>query len=143
MLAWSGAEDKALEEQKEQMRYGGKRSGRYPDIWKIWGKGHHTTAEHSKFFGLTVVSCERGDIRQSPGGLYGYNEEGRTEIEITDRMAGRQAEVTELYEAVVNSRPVSHDGRWAEATLEVCLGILESASERREIFMTHQVPVGD
>jgi hypothetical protein len=36
-----------------------------------------------------------------------------------------------------------HDGRWGQATLEVCLGILQSAAERKEIMMNHQVPVGD
>jgi hypothetical protein len=39
----------------------------------------------------------------------------------------------------MNGRPVFHDGRWGEATLEVCLGILQSAAERREISMSHQV----
>jgi phthalate 4,5-cis-dihydrodiol dehydrogenase len=34
---------------------------------------------------------------------------------------------------------VFHDGRWGEATLEVCLAILQSAAERREIQMAHQV----
>ena len=55
-------------------------------------------------------------------------------------MAGRQAEINELYEAVVNDRPVSHDGRWGEATLEVCLAIIQSAAERREVILEHQVP---
>ena len=52
---------------------------------------------------------------------------------------GREAEVEELYQAVVNHRPVFHDGRWGEATLEVCLAILESAKERREVHLSHQV----
>jgi phthalate 4,5-cis-dihydrodiol dehydrogenase len=47
--------------------------------------------------------------------------------------------VDEFYDAVVNDRPVYHDGRWGKATLEVCLAILESARERREIFLSHQV----
>jgi len=40
----------------------------------------------------------------------------------------------------MHGRPVFHDGRWGEATLEVCLAMLESAKERREIFLSHQVP---
>ena len=36
-----------------------------------------------------------------------------------------------------------HDGRWGEATLEVVLGIMQSARERREIYMSHQVPTAD
>ena len=47
----------------------------------------------------------------------------------------------ELYNAVVLNTPVYHDGRWGMATLEVCLAIMESARERKEIMLTHQVPV--
>jgi phthalate 4,5-cis-dihydrodiol dehydrogenase len=44
----------------------------------------------------------------------------------------------EMYEALVESRPIRHDGRWAMATLEVGNAIVESARERREIVLTHQ-----
>jgi hypothetical protein len=96
--------------------------------------------KHQKFFGLTIVSCEKGDMRQSPDGLLIYGDEGKKEIPIGKAVVGRQAEVAELYEAVTKGRQIFHDGRWGEATLEVCLGILQSAAERREIMMSHQVP---
>ena len=67
----------------------------------------------------------------------------KKKIPLAQAMVGRQAEITELYEAVVNGRPMFHDGRWGEATLEVCLGILQSTAERREVYMSHQVPVMD
>ena len=51
--------------------------------------------------------------------------------------------VDELYDAVVNDRPVRHNGRWGKATLEACLAIQQSARERREIILSHQVPTGD
>jgi phthalate 4,5-cis-dihydrodiol dehydrogenase len=51
-------------------------------------------------------------------------------------------ELEEMYQAVVNSRPLVHDGRWGEATLEVILGILESARTGQEVAMSHQTPVG-
>jgi phthalate 4,5-cis-dihydrodiol dehydrogenase len=35
---------------------------------------------------------------------------------------------------------VFHGGRWGAATLEVCLAMLESAKEREEIYLSHQVP---
>ena len=53
---------------------------------------------------------------------------------------GRIAELEEMYQAVVHDRPLFHDGRWGEATLEVVLAIMQSARERREIVMRHQVP---
>lgn len=118
---------------KEQMRYGGLREGEFSHAWQ--------GVRHEPFFGLTLVSLEGGDIRQSPDGLFVYGEEGKREIVLPPGKRGREAEVEELYQAIANNRPVFHDGRWGEATLEVCLAILESARDRREIFLSHQTPV--
>ena len=118
---------------KEQMRYGGLRQGEFSHEWQ--------GEQHQPFFGLTLVSCDKGDIRQSPDGLIIYGEEGKREVALPQGKRGREAEVEELYQAIANDRPVFHDGRWGEATLEVCLAFLESAKERREIFLSHQRPV--
>ena len=47
--------------------------------------------------------------------------------------------IDELYDAVVDGKPPLHDGAWAMATLEVCLAILRSAREGRDIALAHQV----
>jgi phthalate 4,5-cis-dihydrodiol dehydrogenase len=120
------------EQLKEAMRFGGKREGEYSHVW--------SGERHQPFFGFTLVSCERGDIRQTPDGLYIYGESQQREIPLSAGSRGREAEVEELYNAVVHKRPVFHDGRWGAATLEVCLAMLESAKERKEIFLSHQVP---
>jgi len=91
------------------------------------------------FFGLTVASCERGAIRQSPDGLYLYTESGCEELPVA-RGHGRAAELVELRDAVAAGRPVFPDGRWGRATLEVCLGILDSSHQHREIALSRQVP---
>jgi len=91
------------------------------------------------FFGLTVVSCERGVIRQSPDGLYVYTENGCEEVPV-ERNAGRTGELIELRDALAQGRAVFPDGRWGRATLEVCLGILDSSRSRCEIALSHQVP---
>ncbi len=98
---------------------------------------------HQYFFGLLLVSCERSDLRQSPDGLYLYGAEGRQEIPVPLDQTGNERMVEELYQAVANGRPPTHDGRWGRATLEVCLAILQSARERREVFLTRQVPTRD
>jgi phthalate 4,5-cis-dihydrodiol dehydrogenase len=118
---------------KEQMRYGGRREGEYSHDWQ--------GDRHQPFFGFTLVSCDNGDIRQTPGGLMIYGEEGRREVALPAGKRGREAEVDELYQAIVENRPVFHDGRWGEATLEVCLAMIESTKARREIFLKHQRPV--
>ena len=120
------------EQLKEGMRFGGQREGEF---------SHLASGERKQpFFGFTLVSCERGDIRQTPGGLFVYGENEKREIPLPAGSRGREAEVEELYNAVMHNRPVFHDGRWGAATLEVCLAILDSAEKRREIFLSHQVP---
>jgi phthalate 4,5-cis-dihydrodiol dehydrogenase len=91
------------------------------------------------FFGLTLVSCERGVIRQSGDGLLIYTEQGLEERALP-RDAGRSAEVVELRDALAAGRTVFPDGKWGRATLEVCLAILESSRQRREITLSQQVP---
>jgi phthalate 4,5-cis-dihydrodiol dehydrogenase len=104
------------------------------------GQDGDTRRVHQPTFGLTLVSCEHGDIRQSPDGLYVYGDDGMWEEPVSATNRGREAELEELYQAVVEHRPAYHDGRWGEATLEVVLAIMQSAKERREITMQHQVP---
>ena len=53
--------------------------------------------------------------------------------------AARGGDRTEVYDAIVHRRAPLHDGKWAMATLEVCLAILQSAREQREITLAHQV----
>jgi phthalate 4,5-cis-dihydrodiol dehydrogenase len=121
----------------ESWRYGGEHVGAWFDMG---GPERRTGERHQPFFGLTIVTCARGDVRQSPDGLYVYTAEGRSEIAIPKGSHGREAEMRELYEGVMNNRPVFHDGRWGEATLEVCLAMLESTATQQEVRMSHQVP---
>jgi phthalate 4,5-cis-dihydrodiol dehydrogenase len=88
-------------------------------------------------FGLTLVTCERGDLRESPEGLYLYEHDGRHAIHVADELRGA-AELEEMYQAVRFGRPTVHDGRWGEATLEVCLAIHESARTQSEVFLSRQ-----
>ena len=94
---------------------------------------------HPPFFGLTVVSCEGGVIRQSPDGLYVYT--GERLEEAVPPYTGRAAELIELRDALAEGRPAFPDGRWAMATLETCLAIAQSAREGREIVLEYQSAV--
>ena len=92
------------------------------------------------FFGLTLVSCEKGDLRQSRNGLFCYEETGMTEIPCPKWEGPLTVELRDFYEAVTEEKPVGHDGRWGKATLEVCLALLQSSRGKRELPLFHQVP---
>ena len=51
--------------------------------------------------------------------------------------------IDELYAAVVEGRVPVHSGEWGLATLEVCLALLRSAEDGREVKLAAQVPVPD
>ncbi len=89
------------------------------------------------FCGLTIVSCEGGIIRQSPEGLYVYTDHGREEIPVPED-TGRVSGLIELRNGIRENRSVFPDGTWARDTLRVCLAILESSRQGREIFFGPQ-----
>ncbi len=94
-------------------------------------------------FGFTIATCEKADIRQSPHGLWVYDESGKHEIGVPKDAVRGEAEFEEMYQAAVNGRHVVHDGRWGEATHEVTMAIMESARTGKEVFLSHQVAVPD
>jgi phthalate 4,5-cis-dihydrodiol dehydrogenase len=46
--------------------------------------------------------------------------------------------IDELYDAVMRSRAPVHGSESALATMEVCLAILQSSREQKEILLIHQ-----
>jgi phthalate 4,5-cis-dihydrodiol dehydrogenase len=89
--------------------------------------------------GMTILSCERGDVRHSAFGLRVYGDEGRREIDLRLLMRERLRDWTdtgggaivqallELSEAVDGKRPLVHDGAWGRASLEATLAFIASA----------------
>jgi phthalate 4,5-cis-dihydrodiol dehydrogenase len=120
---------------KQDMRIGGVAE-------RAMGAGDTRRPWEPADLGMVVVSCERGDLRHSKYGLYIYDDEGIRDLDLgTLSTAGRRAELEELYQAIRHGKPVYHDGRWGMATLEVCLAIMQSSRDRKEIYLSHQVPV--
>lgn len=103
-------------------------------------------SEHTRFqpfFGSLVVSCEGGDIRQSPEGLYLYTERGREGRTLRGDRGTREAVLAEFVDAIAGTRVPLHDGRWGRATLEVCVAAIASSEAGRELTLVHQVPTPD
>ncbi len=99
-------------------------------------------APHQPHFGLTLVSCERGDIRQSPDGLLVYRN-GACEPVALPRDKSPRVRVLEEFADAIAGKPVTHTGRWGLANLEVCTAAIESSRTGREIALAHQVAAAD
>jgi phthalate 4,5-cis-dihydrodiol dehydrogenase len=99
-------------------------------------------APHQPHFGVTLVSCEKGDIRQSPDGLLVYSDKGREEIILPKDRSPRDLVIAEFADAIAG-KPVTHTGRWGLANLEVCTAAIESSRADREIELQHQVAVAN
>jgi phthalate 4,5-cis-dihydrodiol dehydrogenase len=90
-------------------------------------------------FGTIIVSCDRAELRPVPNGVMIYQDGAARLDPLPPPKIPRGEVIDELYAAVVDGRPPLHDGVWAMATLEVCLAILQSSREGREVMLVRQV----
>jgi phthalate 4,5-cis-dihydrodiol dehydrogenase len=93
-------------------------------------------------FGVVIASCEHADLRPLPRGVMIYGDTERRLEALAPPVIPRAEVVDEFYDAAVNGRAPAHSGEWGMATLEVCLALLQSAAEGREIRLAHQVRLG-
>jgi phthalate 4,5-cis-dihydrodiol dehydrogenase len=84
-------------------------------------------------FGPIVVSCEGGDIRPLPDGVQVYGNESKWQEPLPQPAVPRAEVIDELHAALRAGVAPLHDGPWARATLQVCLAILQSAREGRDV----------
>lgn len=108
-----------------------------------YGSGQPALPPHPPHFGITIATCERGELRASADGLILYDARGATEqpIEGRNSVSGRREVLDDMRAALRDGIPPNHDGRWGKATLEVALAIQQSAREGHEIALKHQVAV--
>ncbi len=100
--------------------------------------------------GMTILSCERGDVRHSAYGLTVYDDAGRREIDLRQLMRTRLRDLTdlgggatlqallELSAAVSGAAPLVHDGAWGRASLEATLALIASAQSRTPVELKLQ-----
>jgi phthalate 4,5-cis-dihydrodiol dehydrogenase len=96
-------------------------------------------APHQPHFGLTLVSCEGGDIRQSPDGLWVYTADGARDVPVPLDRSPRDRVLDEWHAAIAGAAPALHDGRWGLANLEVCVAALASSVQGSEVLLYEQV----
>jgi phthalate 4,5-cis-dihydrodiol dehydrogenase len=96
-------------------------------------------APHAPFFGLTLVSCERGDVRQAPNGLRIHTLTGMQELPLDVKRSPRELVLDEWHAAITGHTPALHSGAWGLANLELCGAALESSRSGREVLLHEQV----
>ncbi|SAL39633.1 oxidoreductase domain-containing protein [Caballeronia cordobensis] len=92
-------------------------------------------ARRHQHFGPLIVSCERGDLRPMPDGIVIHGDERRERIELDAPVVPRAEVIDELVAAVHGGIAPLHDGAWARGTLEICLAMLRSSAEQRDVLI--------
>jgi phthalate 4,5-cis-dihydrodiol dehydrogenase len=94
-------------------------------------------------FGPTLVCGERGDLRLTPRGVELINDEGSRFVAAPEPRVPRSEVIDELCGVAHDGHIPLHNGPWSRATLEACLGLLESSRLGRDVELTRQVaPAG-
>jgi phthalate 4,5-cis-dihydrodiol dehydrogenase len=86
-------------------------------------------------FGLVVVSCEKADLRPLPTGVMIYGDSEQRLDPLPAPKVPRAEVIDELYGVVVEGCEPVHSGESAMATLQVCLAILASSRQGKEIVL--------
>ncbi len=100
-----------------------------------YGAPRPSQPAHQPHFGMLLVSCPGGDLRPTADGVAVYTARGVREVAVP-RAPWRPGwgDVLEaLRAAIAGERPPSQDGAAGREALAVCLAVLRSAAERREI----------
>ena len=92
-------------------------------------------------FGTLIASCDKADLRPMPWGVAIYSDTERRKDMLPRPAVPRAEVIDEFATAIYDGTPPRHSGPWAMASLELCLAILESAQEQKEIILQHQCPV--
>jgi phthalate 4,5-cis-dihydrodiol dehydrogenase len=87
-------------------------------------------------FGPVLVSCDGADLRPVPDGVWVYGHEAKRHDLLPLPSVPRSEVIDELDAALRKNVAPLHDGPWARATLAVCLALLQSARENREVELT-------
>ena len=86
-------------------------------------------------FGMLIVSCEKADLRPLPDGVMIYGDAERRLDALPPPRIPRVEVIDEIYAAVMEGKAPLHSGESALATLQVCLAMLDSARQGKEILL--------
>ncbi|UCM26643.1 Gfo/Idh/MocA family oxidoreductase [Pseudomonas sp. PS1(2021)] len=93
------------------------------------------TATAFQHFGPIIVSCEGGDLKPMADAVMIYRPHSRDRLMLERPTVPRSEVIDELYLAQFYGVTPLHDGEWARDTLEICLAMLRSSEEQRDITL--------
>lgn len=98
---------------------------------------------HQPHLGVLIASCERADLRPSADGVLIYSDDGVREIALTQPRAypNKDAVADEFVAAVEDGVAPLHDGAWGTRTMAAAIALLQSALERREVYIEDPFPM--
>ncbi|HTG97405.1 MAG TPA: Gfo/Idh/MocA family oxidoreductase [Burkholderiales bacterium] len=137
-MGWIGE----MGQKKDPKAYGAARKALRGDELRLKARRNYggpefkqSKASAHQHFGVFVVSCEEADLRPLPTGVMIYAEREKRLERLPKPRIARAEVIDELYGAVVEGRAPLHSGESAMATLQVCLAMLESAQQQKEIAL--------
>jgi phthalate 4,5-cis-dihydrodiol dehydrogenase len=105
--------------------------------------GDSTPAQkRHQHFGPILVSCEHGDLRPLPDGIALYSDVRSEHRPLELPTVPRFEVIDELVDAITKNIKPIHDGRWAKATLEICLAMLRSGRDQCDVTLAYQFKLG-
>jgi len=138
LMGWIGE----MGQKKDPGNYGATRKALKGDELSLKSARNYGGAEFKEIqpaahqhFGFMIASCEKADLRPLPNGVMIYGDTEQRLDPLPPPKVPRQEVIDELYGAVAEGRAPLHSGEWAMATLEVCLAILQSSREGKEILL--------
>lgn len=96
-------------------------------------------APNHEHFGPIIVSCDGGDLRITPNGVWLHGHFEQKYIPAPLEIGPRAGVNSALIKAVRFNAPPSQTGRWGLATLEACHAILQSAEAAAPVTLLHQI----
>ena len=88
-------------------------------------------------FGVSIITCERGDLRLSANGLTLYGSDGVTDIPVA-RGEGRPGQgdtLDVLWQILREEVPPQFDANWGRATVAALVALKRSSQSGREVLL--------
>ncbi|MFK5980684.1 MAG: Gfo/Idh/MocA family oxidoreductase [Rhizobiaceae bacterium] len=93
---------------------------------------------HHEHFGPIIISCDHGDIRLTPDGIWKYGNKERCFMPAPAMASPRTTVIDALVGALRKNSPPVQTGQWGLASLEVCHAILASAKSGKPVLLEKQ-----